>query len=105
MLKIVSNKIYLVRGDSGAITVTVLNADGSTRAVQSGDEILMTVRATPASEILFQKTGPEILIEPEDTTDLAFGTYCYDVQITLADGTVDTIIPRNDFIVLEEVTY
>jgi len=105
VLKIVNNKVYLVRGDSGAITVTVLNADGSTRAVQSGDEILMTVRASPASEILFQKTGPEIFIEPEDTAALAFGTYCYDVQITLADGTVDTIVPKNDFIVLEEVTY
>ena len=105
MLKIVNNKVYLVRGDSGAITVTVLNADGSKRVIQPGDEILMTVRATPTSKILFQKAGPEIIIEPEDTALLAFGTYCYDVQITLADGTVDTIIPRNDFIVLEEVTY
>ena len=105
MLKILNNKIYLVRGDSGAITVNVLNADGSTRVIQPGDEILMTVRATPTSGILFQKTGPEIVIEPADTANLAFGTYCYDVQITLADGTVDTIIPKNEFIVLEEVTY
>ena len=105
MLKIVNNKIYLVRGDSGAITVTVLNADGSVRSIQDDDEILLTVRSTPTSEVLFQKTGPEIIITPEDTAELAFGTYCYDVQITLADGTVDTIIPKNDFIVLEEVTY
>lgn len=105
MLKIVNNKVYLVRGDSGAITVTVLNADGSTRVIQPDDEILMTVRTTPTSEILFQKTGPEIVIEPTDTASLAFGTYCYDVQITLADRTVDTVIPKNDFIVLEEVTY
>jgi len=105
VLKIVNNKIYLIRGDSGAITVTVLNADGSTRLIQPDDEILMTVRTTPTSEILFQKTGPEIIIEPEDTAALAFGTYCYDVQITLADGTVDTVIPKNEFVVLEEVTY
>ena len=105
MLKIVNNKVYLVRGDSGAITITVLHADGSVRSLQESDEILMTVRATPTSEILFQKTGPEIIIEPEDTAALPFGTYCYDVQITLADGTVDTIIPKNDFVVLEEVTY
>ena len=105
MLKIVNNKVYLVRGDSGAITVTVLNADGSIRVIQPDDEILMTVRASPTSEILFQKTGSEIIIEPEDTAALAFGTYCYDVQITLADGTVDTVIPKNDFVVLEEVTY
>mgnify|MGYP001351689261 CR=1 FL=1 len=105
MLRIVNNKVYLVRGDSGAITVTVLNPDGSVRAIQPDDEILMTVRAAPTSEILFQKTGPEILIEPEDTASLAFGTYCYDVQITLADGTVDMIIPKNEFLILEEVTY
>jgi len=105
VLKIVKNKIYLVRGDSGSITVTVLNTDGTQRTIQEDDEILMTVRATPTSEILFQKTGPEIVIEPEDTATLAFGTYCYDVQITLAEGTVDTIIPKNDFVLLEEVTY
>lgn len=105
MLRIVNNKIYLVRGDSGAITVTVLNPDGSERSIQPNDEILMTVRAAPTSAILFQKTGPEIVINPEDTASLAFGTYCYDVQITLANGTVDTIIPKNEFIVLEEVTY
>ena len=105
MLKIVNNKIYLVRGDSGTITVTVRNADGTERAIREDDEILMTVRVTPASEILFQKTGPEITIEPEDTAALAFDTYCYDIQMTLADGTVDTIIPKHDFIVMEEVTY
>ena len=86
MLKIVKNKVYLVRGDSGAITVTVLNADGNVLSIQDDDEILLTVRATPTSGILFQKTGSEIIITPEDTADLAFGTYCYDVQITLADG-------------------
>ena len=83
----------------------MLNTDSSVRDIQEGDEILLTVRASPTSELLFQKSGPEIIIEPEDTAALPFGTYCYDVQITLTDGTVDTVIPKNDFVILEEVTY
>ena len=31
-------------------------------------------------------------LEPEDTKDLGFGKYAYDIQITFADGTVDTFI-------------
>ena len=31
-------------------------------------------------------------LESGDTKDFRFGTYAYDIQITMADGTVDTFI-------------
>ena len=47
----------------------------------------------------------EFVIEPEDTSGLDFGNYVYDVELTLADGTVNTIIPPSTFKVMGEVTY
>jgi uncharacterized membrane protein YkoI len=44
-----------------------------------------------------------LTIEPEDTQDLDFGTYVYDIQITLADGTVDTFIADAKFNIGVEV--
>ena len=45
------------------------------------------------------------MVLPEDTHELPYKIYKYDVQLTLADGFVDTIIPPTDFIVKEEVTW
>ena len=44
-----------------------------------------------------------LTIEPEDTKDLGFGKYVYDVEITFSDGTVDTFITASPFILSEEV--
>ena len=42
-------------------------------------------------------------LEPEDTKGLKFGSYYYDVEVTLSDGRVDTVINNAPFIVLPEV--
>ena len=39
----------------------------------------------------------------EDTKNLDFGTYVYDLQITFADGTVDTFISKSILKLEEEV--
>ena len=41
---------------------------------------------------------------PADTADLACGQYCYDVQVTLSDTDVYTVIPPSDFILAKGVT-
>ena len=40
---------------------------------------------------------------PEDTKDLSFGKYVYDIQLTKADGTVDTFITKATIKITEEV--
>ena len=42
-------------------------------------------------------------LAPADTKDLGFGLYDYDVEITLADGTVDTFISAAPFKLTKEV--
>lgn len=70
----------------------------------------MTVKKTTDkdAEVIFQKIVPAdnvaIVIEPEDTTDLDYGKYKYDVQLNTAKGEVFTVIGPNNFYVKEEVT-
>lgn len=102
--------IAIVRGDTADIEITVSEIDehGERRehALVEGDVLTFTVKKnTRTSDVLIQKTGSSIKILPEDTEDLAYGTYKYDVEFTDAVGTVDTIIPPRDFEILEEVTW
>lgn len=109
MLKISSdNTIMLTRGDTARIQVTITSADGTAYAPSQTDQIRFAVKKRytdveplilidiPASTMLLE-------ISPEHTSSLSFGTYRYDIQITMADGTVDTFIDRKEFIITEEV--
>ena len=42
-------------------------------------------------------------LDPEDTKELGFGTYVYDLEMTFADGRVDTFVEGKDFIISPEV--
>ena len=104
------NIIRITRGDSASFGITVM--DGTTEyELQEGDVLRFTVRRNIYSttkslqKILGYGDTMEFVIEPEDTVGLNFGNYVYDVELTLADGTVNTIIPPSTFKVMGEVTY
>lgn len=42
-------------------------------------------------------------LEPEDTKPLPFGRYAYDIELTHADGRVDTFIADAKFILTREI--
>ena len=104
-----NNNITLTRGDSASISVTLKNPDGTDYNLQSGDELLFTVKYNCITEdIIIQKdisTDAIINLIPSDTKDLLYGEYFYDVQLTRANGSVNTVIPPRDFIVAKEVTF
>lgn len=102
--------IIIVRGDSAQFDIKVTQDDGQGGTIdyemQEGDVLLFTVKKnTRQKEMIFQKSGQSITILPEDTENLSYGTYQYDVEFTGADGYVDTIITPHDFEVAEEVTW
>ena len=106
MFLIEGTTIKLTRGDSAEFDITVEDANGSPYELQDGDEVEFTVKQSVYDKTaLIQKTGTRIQIKPEDTAALSYKKYVYDVQVTLADGTVDTIIPPSTFEVLSEVTF
>ena len=104
-----NNNITLTRGDSASISVALKNPDGTDYNLQSGDELLFTVKYNCITEdIIIQKdisTDAIINLIPSDTKDLLYGEYFYDVQLTRANGDVYTVIPPRDFIVAKEVTF
>lgn len=111
------NKITLTRGDTLRLNVEIMK-DGEAYKPVAGDSVRFAlkrkdmVRSDGYSE--FADETPLILkevpidtmiltIEPSDTKDLGFGKYAYDIEITFADGTVDTFIANAELSLTAEV--
>ena len=104
------NTIHLTRGDTARFSIgQIVNTITNTNYTPTPeDTVTMTIKKTvlqadPLVQIIVP--GGEVLhIKPEDTKAMAFGKYVYDIQITMADGDVYTIIPPTTFELLKEVT-
>lgn len=71
------NKITLTKGDSAALKIKVRDARN--------------------------KVVP-LVFHPDDTAGMECGKYCYDVQVTLSNGNVYTVIPPAQFFLEKGVT-
>jgi len=107
MLKIKGTDIFLTRGDTARITITV-SKDGQPYDC-SADTVRFSVKRDPQSaDYLIRKTASVdgiIYIAPADTDGLAYGNYVYDVELTTSGGDVCTVVPPSKFIIGPEVTW
>ena len=96
MYRVDGTKITMTRGDTVKIAFP-MTIDGEPYELQPGDVVRFAVN-TPdhEAEPLISKVldGYELTLEPEDTKDLEFATYNYDVQITFSGGEVATYIEK-----------
>lgn len=112
MLYIEGNSIRLTRGDTAYLTVPIfikVNGENTEEyTMQPDDTLTLSVKkAVRDVEYCFQKvtTGTNTIhILPQDTAELAFGKYKYDVQLVTAGGDVFTLIEVDNFELLQEVT-
>lgn len=96
----------ITRGDTASFGITIKDASGTEYTPQTGDIVTFTVKkSTKKEEALIQKTGVSIALEHDDTAELKYGTYVYDVQLEYANGDIDTFIGPADFVITEEVTW
>ena len=115
MVSIDGTSITMTRGDTLIVDVT-MTRDGSNYTPQEGDVILFAVKNTamvggganykdaePILERVIPNATCQLVLIPDDTKSLKFGTYVYDISITFADGGVDTFIPTAEFILTPEV--
>lgn len=104
MIKIIDNKIYLTRGDTAPIELKVMDGHD---VYTDGTAVFTMKRNTCDTEAIISKTfvDGKITIEPTDTENLDFGEYRYDVQLTLPNGNVDTVIVPTPIVIMEEVTW
>lgn len=110
--------IVLTRGDTFICDVEIKKEVGNTTedyVPQEGDSIRFALKRKVFtadngnyvdSHPLIHKDIPintmTLEIEPDDTKGLKFGTYAYDIQLTTAEGKVDTFL-SGDFNIVPEV--
>lgn len=108
MFKIVNNIISLTRGDTAHFTVRITDADGNDYDY-SDDEVLFTIKPNVyTKDKIVQKIvhyGEDVVIEHEDTANIPYGTYYYDVQVSNIVGDVSTVIVPTPIRILKEVTF
>ena len=118
MYVIDGTNIKLTRGDSFYCEVGMKRKEsGEPYEPQTGDYVRFYLKRSilnpPKSEYadrnpLISKLIPTntmiLHLDPEDTKNLGFGEYVYDVELTFANGDVDTFINNAKFILAPEVS-
>ena len=115
MFDVDGKKIYLTRGDTFYSTITMTrngveyipDERDTMRFVLKRAGLLSNGTAYRDSRPLLDIDIPVdtclLKIEPEDTKKLKFGSYVYDIEITFANGDVDTFINNAEFELVPEV--
>ena len=116
MIKISKNRIFMTRGDTLIAKVSVTTSNGEEYTPMPGDSIRFALKHPNfnSSGSDYEDTTPifikqipidtlELKIDPTDTKSLGFGNYVYDIELTYANGDVDTFITSTDFILTPEV--
>lgn len=102
-----------VRGDTMPFQFKITNLNGDSINIEEIDTMILTCRKynIKSSPILFQKHKEDFTfeeesyhatIEPKDTENLDYGTYNYDIEVTLKDGYRKTA--KGSFTITEEDT-
>lgn len=102
MIKIEDGNIYLTRGDSATLNVTITDQAGQTWTPETGDKVIFCLKSgatTPEPLLTIQAEDGEtnIDIKPSDTAKLTFGSYIYDIHVELAGGGIYTVIADKRF--------
>lgn len=105
--KICGSTITLTRGDSLKAYVE-MTEDGKTFSARSSDRVRFAMKKSyeDAEPLLVKEIPTDTMLlslAPEDTKQLSFGAYVYDIELTTADGEVDTFIPKGKIKITEEV--
>ena len=108
-------RVSMPRGDIRLVRFIINDPDGTTTSTDF-TEIHFTVKKNATAKVFyFQKklsTGGivklgagdyQVKIEPEDTQNMAYGNYKFDVQIKYEDQLNETFC--GDFILTEEITF
>lgn len=98
-------RITLTRGDTLVAEIAISNPDGTPYEMQAGDSVRFKMRADAedtAAIVTKDVTAGTLTIAHADTASLDTGTYFFDVEMTFANGTVDTFIPEGQLTLTPE---
>lgn len=115
MYSIKGTTISLTRGDTFVAVISLTRgseryepAEGDTIRFALKDYHMNAQQTAWVDEtVLVTKNVPtdtmQLKLDPEDTKDLHFGQYRYDIELTYANGDVDTFIENAVIIIAPEV--
>lgn len=106
MLTIKGNQIFLTRGDTMFIKLSLENEDGTDYIPADGDKIYFRLKKYATyPDILIEKQLSDMILEltPADTAHLDFGTYRYEIELVTADGNHYTVICDEPFTIEKEL--
>lgn len=106
--------IEFIRGDTQFLKFQVKDGEGNPMQLKDGDRLYFTVKQNANSEdVLIQKKYPEDIqysdgyfnftLKSEDTSDLAYGTYNYDIE--LKSGEYVKTLGQGTITLTEEITF
>ena len=112
MLQIDGYKVFMTKGDTGILSLTIYDKKGELYRPNSNDVCLLTMKkyasqSSPSAQIKGTVDGDNVRFEimPEDTSNLVCGEYVYDIQVKFGyNGDVNTVIPLSKFVLMQEVT-
>ena len=108
-VKISGTTITATRGDTVKVFIPMAYEDGNPYEPVEGDKIRFALKSDcNDAEPLIEKEIPTdtllLKLDPKDTKNLPQPSqYVYDVQLTYANGEVDTFITKAKFKITEEV--
>lgn len=97
-VQVVKNTIIMTRGDTLRTKINIFDKDGNAYYPSDGDKIVFAAKKeyTDAEPCILKEVPCDtciLCLEPSDTKSLEQPCkYNYDIEITKADGTVDTFI-------------
>jgi hypothetical protein len=108
MVNIQGSTITLTRGDTLRVSLELTDHTGNIYTPNEGDHIRFAMkRKYNDAEPLILKTIPNdtliLEIEPQETKSLPCVEYVYDIEMTYANGDVDTFINKAKLQLTEEV--
>ena len=107
MYSIKGTTITLTKGDSFYCQLE-LKRGAQTYSPVEGDVIRFGIKKDIFdTEYQVEKVVPTdtliLHVAPEDTRAMQFGKYVYDLEMTFANGDVDTFVNNADFVIVPEV--
>jgi hypothetical protein len=109
MLKVKSNgSIIMSRGDTVSLDVYITDSEGQEYILKEDESLYFSAKqkltdknyAIPPKKL----DGKTLHLMGEDTYDLDFGTYLYDIQLRKSDGRCNTIIKPTELVIEGAIT-
>ena len=107
MISISGTTITMTRGDTLRLVVGIKNANGQTYTPAEGDVVRFALKHHYYdAQAAIKKTIPNdtllLHLAPADTETLPAGEYVYDIELTYANGDIDTFI-SDKLVLVDEV--